>query len=187
MLLNAQTRNYGDSIKDFQETYVIKHEVVQGKDKKYFRFYPADEDYKVVARLTKLQDTIGFIMKTSGTKDKRFFRYASLQFILKGLPLQLTLYQSEQLMQDSTYKNYLFLPFTDNTSGGKSYGGGRYIDLDINDIENNAVVIDFNKAYNPYCAYTSGYNCPIPPRENNLDIAIKAGEQKFKKEIKNRK
>lgn len=185
--LAAQQGNYVEAIKDYQEAYVIKHEVVKGKEKKHIKFYPVNETYKVAAGFSKINDTVGFIMKTSGTKDKRYFRYGALLFTLNGVALRLTLYQSEQLMQDSTYKNYLFLPFTDHTSGEKSYGGGRYIDLELDDVKNNQVIVDFNKAYNPYCAYTSGYNCPIPPRENNLPVAIKAGEKNFKKEIKNRK
>jgi uncharacterized protein (DUF1684 family) len=84
-------------------------------------------------------------------------------------------------MNDSTYKNYLFLLFTDATSGADSYGGGRYIDLSMQDIIDNSVLIDFNKAYNPYCAYASGYNCPIPPRENHIPFPIKAGEKDFGK------
>ena len=84
-------------------------------------------------------------------------------------------------MNDEKYKNYLFVPYTDLTSGNKSYGGGKYLDFMMEDIQNNMLLIDFNKAYNPYCAYTSGYNCPIPPRENNLLIAIKAGEMNFGK------
>ncbi len=187
MILAAQQGNYVEEMKDHRESYVIKHEVVQGKDKNHFRFYPVDENYKVAARFTKIIDTVGFVMKTSGTKDKRFYRYGLLHFAWNGLPVQLTLYQSDQLMHDSSYKNYLFLPFTDLSSGQKSYAGGRYIDLEMNEIKNDQVLIDFNKAYNPYCAYTTGYNCPIPPRENNLSIAITAGEKNFKKEVKSRK
>jgi uncharacterized protein (DUF1684 family) len=89
-------------------------------------------------------------------------------------------YQSEELMKLPDYADYLFLPFTDATSGEESYANGRYIDLRIKDIGNNQYTIDFNKAYNPYCAYVSGkYNCPIPPAENNLAVAIRAGEMKF--------
>ncbi len=187
LMIAAQPVTYVEEMKDHRELYVIKHEVVQGKDKKYFRFYPVNEVYRVVANLESISDTVGFIMKTSGTKDKKFFRYATLHFILDGLPQRLTMFQSAQLMKDSTFKNYLFLPFTDHTSGGKSYAGGRYIDLETGDINNQQVIIDFNKAYNPYCAYSTGYNCPIPPRENDLSIPIKAGEKKFKGAIKSRK
>ena len=84
-------------------------------------------------------------------------------------------------MSSEKYKDYLFIPFTDKTSGIETYGGGRYIDLVLSDIVNKTCTIDFNKAYNPYCAYTAGYNCPIPPKENDLPVAIKAGELNFAK------
>ena len=76
------------------------------------------------------------------------------------------------------YKDYLFLPFTDLTNGDTTYGGGRYIDMRIP--EKNTIILDFNQSYNPYCAYGGNYSCPIPPAENNLDIAITAGVKKFK-------
>ncbi|MEI9956742.1 MAG: DUF1684 domain-containing protein [Ferruginibacter sp.] len=95
--------------------------------------------------------------------------------------MQLTVYQSKSLTKNDQYKDYLFIPFTDATSGDESYGSGRYIDILTTDIKNNTVTIDFNKAYNPYCAYTTGYNCPIPPRENYLIVAVKAGEKSFAK------
>jgi uncharacterized protein (DUF1684 family) len=83
-------------------------------------------------------------------------------------------------MESEKYRNLLFLPFTDRTTGKESYDGGRYIDLDMSSIQNNEVVIDFNKAYNPYCAYVSGrYSCPIPPAENRLAVAVKAGEMRY--------
>lgn len=94
--------------------------------------------------------------------------------------MQLNLYQSQDLLQNEQYKTYLFLPFTDATTGKESYHAGRYIDLKMEDIIDGKVVIDFNKAYNPYCAYVTGrYNCPIPPSENNLSIAIIAGEKDY--------
>ncbi len=85
-------------------------------------------------------------------------------------------------MQDPKFKDELFIPFTDLTSGESSYGGGRYIDINVNDIVGGSFELDFNKAYNPYCAYVTGkYNCPIPPKENNLSVAIQAGEKIFGK------
>jgi uncharacterized protein len=179
--LQAQPKKYGKKIKEYQAAYVQGHEVVVENDKKYFRFYNSNKRYKVIARFEKLTDTVGFIMKTSGTKDKKFFRYGRIHFTLNDRPLSLTLYQSEQLMTDTAYKDYLFLPFTDLTSGIQSYGGGRYLDPTLGEIRDNTIEIDFNKAYNPYCAYATGYNCPIPPRENDLPVAIKAGEKAFGK------
>jgi uncharacterized protein (DUF1684 family) len=175
-------QSYTKYISKYRKDYVKKHEVVTGKsDKKYFRFFPADALYKVEARYTPETDTVGFMMPTSSKKMKKFFRYGRLDFELNGKALQLQLYRNHALMTDSVYKNHIFLPFTDLTSGEESYGGGRYIDLETTDIVNNRVVIDFNKAYNPYCNYSDGYNCPLPPRENDLPVAIRAGEQNFAK------
>ena len=80
-------------------------------------------------------------------------------------------------MQQEKYRDYLFLPFTDNTNGEQTYTGGRYIDLSIPD--GDTIVVDFNKAYNPYCAYNKKYSCPIVPSVNNLDTEIRAGVKAF--------
>lgn len=181
LTIQAQKNNrYKDSIQSYQHSYVQEHEVVKSGDKQFFQFFPIKEKYRVNAELIPIDDSIGFSMKTSGTKLKKFYRFGKLEFKIGKENLSLTIYSSEQksLVKDSTH---LFLPFTDNTSGEKSYGGGRYIDLYFLDIHNNQIEIDFNKAYNPYCAYTTGYNCPIPPRENHLPISISAGEMDFKK------
>jgi uncharacterized protein (DUF1684 family) len=74
----------------------------------------------------------------------------------------------------------LFLPFQDETNGDDTYGGGRYMDLKITDIRDNRITLDFNKCYNPWCAYSDGYNCPVPPKSNHLPIEVKAGEKMFK-------
>ena len=78
---------------------------------------------------------------------------------LTALPEQQhQVYQSKKLMHTDEYKDYLFIPFTDATNAMETYEGGRYIDISISGITNNKVIIDFNKAYNPYCCYTTGYN-----------------------------
>ena len=74
-------------------------------------------------------------------------------------------------------KDHLFVPFKDWTNGEESYGGGRYIDLKTGDITDGKITIDFNKCYNPWCAYSDGYNCPIPPVENHFELKIEAGEK----------
>jgi uncharacterized protein (DUF1684 family) len=85
-------------------------------------------------------------------------------------------------MQNPKYGDYLFIPFTDLTSGNESYVSGRYFDFKKSDILNKNFELDFNKVYNPYCAYISNrYSCPIPPKENNLPVAIRAGEKVFGK------
>ena len=177
----AQKNSYSDSLKSFQKNYIQTHEVVKKADWKYFKFFPVTEKYRVLAAFEKINDTSGFIMKTSGKLSKKYFRYGMISFTLDNKPFHLTVYQSEQLMKNEEYKNYLFVPFTDLTSGEQSYAGGKYIDLMLEDIKNNTILLDFNKAYNPYCAYATGYNCPIPPRENDLPVEIKAGEMAFGK------
>lgn len=120
-------------------------------------------------------------MNTSSGVKKKHFIYGRLNFKINNLPVQLYVYQSAALMKQEKLKDYLFVPFGDATSGFESYGGGRYIEFFINDIKNNKFVLDFNKAYNPYCAYTTGFNCPLPPVENLLKIAISAGEKNYGK------
>jgi hypothetical protein len=82
-------------------------------------------------------------------------------------------YQNLGLLKNPEYEDYLFLPFNDYTNGNETYGGGRYLDVRIP--KGNTMVLDFNKAYNPYCAYTYGYSCPVPPRGNSLETEINAG------------
>jgi hypothetical protein len=110
-------------------------------------------------------------------------RVGTLTFTIHDTTLHLTVYKSLLLSSNSAYANYLFIPFTDITTGDETYGSGRYLDIELSDIKNNFVELDFNKAYNPYCAYSTNYNCPIPPKENNLSIAIKAGEKTFAKKL----
>lgn len=175
-------KNYIDSINFYITNYINNHEVIKGEDTQYFRFFPPDEKYKVVARFKKTINSKWFSMETSGATKKTFRVYGSLHFSINDTSVTLNLYQSQSLMNTDEYQDHLFLPFADLTSGEETYVSGRYIDLLITDIINNQVKIDFNKAYNPSCAYVSGkYNCPIPPLENQVEVAILAGEKIFAK------
>ncbi len=151
------------------------------EDLQYLRFYDADSTYQVTAKAELLTNQSPFIIPAFDGTAKQYVRYALLSFTLKGKPIQLTIYKSIALSQNPAFSNYLFLPFTDATNGTTTYGGGRYIDLTTRDIKNGSIVIDFNKAYNPYCAFASGYSCPKPPDENKIDLAIEAGEKSFGK------
>lgn len=174
--------NYADSMSAYQANYVQSHEVVTGTDKESFRFFPVDERYRITAIFEKKNDSKWFSMETSGSMRKIFRVYGVLRMVINDTTVRLNLYQSQNLMNSDEYKDQLFLPFTDLTSGEETYDAGRYIDLVIADITGNKVIIDFNKAYNPYCAYVNGkYNCPIPPKENELPVAILAGEKTFAK------
>ncbi|HVF82162.1 MAG TPA: DUF1684 domain-containing protein [Flavisolibacter sp.] len=171
---------YEDSLKMFIKTYVHNHEVVKGQDKDHMQFYQVDKAYKVTANFKAADKAGWFTFKTSGKQPKVYKLYGTLSFVIGNEPCRLNVYQSQDLMTNEAYKNYLFLPFTDATSGKETYASGRYLDVTTDEIKNNKVLLDFNKAYNPYCAYVSGvYNCPIPPKENALPIAVKAGEKSF--------
>ncbi|WP_313189681.1 peptide deformylase [Sphingobacterium sp.] len=146
----------------------------------YVTFYPAKRDYVVTARVEQLFNEPTFRMPTYDGTSNEYRRYGLLSFELNGKEHRLTAYQSVALFQNATYKNHLFVPFMDSTTGETSYEGGRYLDLSISDIEDGKITIDFNRAYNPYCAYSNGYRCPQPPKDNVLDAAIEAGEKKYK-------
>lgn len=178
--LNAQAPHYPDSINAFRENYISTHAVIKEKDRQGLQFFPVDTAYCTTVRVERIYEAPWFAMPTSGKISKTFRVYALLHFSVNGVPVKLNVYQSQQLMQSDAYKDYLFIPFTDLTNGEQTYENGRYIDLLTGDLEKEVCYIDFNKAYNPYCAYVSNvYNCPIPPAENHLGIPIKAGEKKF--------
>ena len=176
--------SYKDSIQGYIDEYVKDHEVVKGDDKKYLQFFPIDEAYRVAGNFEKAKDSKWFLMETSGHEKKMYRVYGTISFTIHDTTATLNVYQAQNLMSDPKYKDYLVLMFTDKTSGNESYDVGRYLDLTTGDIKNNKVVIDFNKSYNPYCAYEKDkYNCPIPPKENNLPLAIRAGEKTYGRKI----
>jgi hypothetical protein len=178
----SQKNNYADSLKKFRDNYISTHEVVTGDDRKKLNFFPIDKAYAVSAKLEKIQQSAWFAMETSGKEKQTYRPYGVLHFTVQNAVLKLNVYQSKDLMGMAEYADYLFVPFTDSTNGSRTYENGRYIDFRLADISNGMVLLDFNKAYNPYCAYVKGiYNCPIPPAENSLPLYITAGEMKFKK------
>jgi uncharacterized protein (DUF1684 family) len=179
-------QNHKAQIAEFRKGYMddfLKdpRSPLKQEDLQYLRFYDADSTYRVTAKAELLTNQTPFVIPAFDGTAKQYVRYALLSFTLKDKALQLTIYKSIALSANPAYSNYLFLPFNDNTNGKETYGGGRYIDLTTKDVKNGSIVIDFNKAYNPYCAFASGYSCPKPPDENNLDIAIPVGEKTFGK------
>jgi len=179
--------NYTASIKDFQYELNTKYADKENspltkKDLKKFKsldFFPIDSTYKVIAIFVRTPNEIPFEMTTTTSRKSIEIKYGEVHFTLNNTPLKLNIYQNQELKLTEEYKNYLFLPFTDLTNSNGSYGGGRYIDLEIPG--GDTMVIDFNRAYNPYCAYNEKYSCPIPPRENNLSVAIKVGIKDYHK------
>ncbi|PHS07158.1 MAG: hypothetical protein COA88_09175 [Kordia sp.] len=151
---------------------------IDRKDFKGLEFFNIDLNYRVEARLKRTPKTTFFEMKTTTSRVSEERIYGVLSFKIDGKEYKLNVYQGKALMTNEEYKDYLFLPFTDLTNGETSYGGGRYIDLTIP--KEDTILLDFNKAYNPYCSYNSRYSCPIPPSENHLEIDVIAGVKKYK-------
>lgn len=150
------------------------------EDRSHFKaleFFSIDKKYIVEAVLIRTKKEKTFQMKTSTDRTPLYKKYGELHFTLEGKEMKLNVYQNIDLIKLQDYKDYLFLPFSDLTNGKESYIGGRYIDMRIP--QGHKVTIDFNKAYNPYCAYNYEYSCPIVPLENDLNIEIKAGVKKF--------
>lgn len=175
-------KSYKDSLQAYIDDYVKDHEVVKENDKKYLQFYPVNETYRVRAKFEKVNNSNWFLMETSGHEKKMYRIYGKVSFSIHDTAVSLNIYQSQSLLEDPKYKDYLLLLFTDKTSGNGSYDGGRYLDFTFKDIKKNEIMIDFNKAYNPYCAYEKDkYNCPLPPKENNLAVTIAAGERNYEK------
>ncbi len=151
-------------------------------DLPYLRFFEPDSAYRIRAEFVASPKSEPFEMLTYSGQRKPYVKYGDLQFTLAGKKQTLDVYQSLDLRKMPQYRDYLFVPFKDLTNAHESYGGGRYVDFRVVDITGVECTLDFNKAYNPYCAYATGYNCPIPPKANHLEVKIEAGEMNFGKE-----
>ena len=168
-----------ESYKDGSKSPLKKNDL---KNFKGLEFYPVDSSFIVTARLTKTKDATTFEMATTTDRKPLYKEYGILTFTLKGIDCSLTVYQSQDDLRDEKYKDFLFLPFTDNSSGNGSYAGGRYMDVMTTDEKTDGtIVLNFNNSYNPYCAYNEKFSCPLTPRQNHLSLAVKAGIKDFKK------
>lgn len=145
-------------------------------DRKKFKglhYYPTDLKYAmvgVIQRYPSEPKPLYVNLPTSMNKEKKYVKYGSFRFKLEGKEYVLQIYRP-------LGGGDLFLPFKDKTSGKETYSEGRY--LNIEPMPEGKVLIDFNRAYNPFCAYNTRYTCPFPSRENWLDIEIRAGEKRF--------
>jgi uncharacterized protein (DUF1684 family) len=192
LLLLSSTASFAQDhkaqIAAFREKYKAdfledKNSPLKNEDLQYLRFYDADSTYRVEAKAEVVASAPAFVMPVFAGTGSEYVKYATLSMQVNGKPVTLSVYRNTRLAKIPAYADYLFLPFTDETNGKETYGGGRYIDLREADFKNGTVTIDFNKTYNPYCAFAGGYSCPKPPDENQLKIAIPAGEKKFAKEV----
>ncbi|WP_306643114.1 DUF1684 domain-containing protein [Sanyastnella coralliicola] len=170
--------SYRDSIDNVfsnPETSILPEDHIE--EFKGIPYYEINMDFRVEATFKPIDNGKTFEMKTTTDRLPKYRPYGTLSFKIDGKRYKLTVYQNLQLMENEQYKNYLFIPFTDETNFETTYSGGRYLDMTIEEVEADEVVIDFNRSYNPYCAYNSRYSCPIPPSENHLKTRIEAGVQ----------
>lgn len=182
MFLNAQTPyekalfHYRDSID--QAMYDSTTSILTPTDRIKFQrldYFPPDEKFRVNAVFIPSDKMEYFEMMTTTSRKPVYYIYGKLEFKIDSSTFSLNIYKPKDPLKG--YEDWLFCPFTDLTSGEETYGGGRYLDFRIQDM--NQPVIDFNYCYNPYCAYNSKYSCPVPPKENFLNIRIEAGVKKF--------
>ncbi len=158
-----------------EEEPLKKNLAVVTEDVNKLNYFPPDLKYKITAILEPIENKKVIVLPTSDGKEKQYLEYAFAKFKLEGKECKLLILE---IINAGPYKGTLFLAFADETSANETYGAGRYIDLKKVPGA-TSIVIDFNRAYNPYCAYSNNFSCPFPPKENILKIAVRAGEKKY--------
>ena len=138
-------------------------------------YFPVDPRFRLRARLQRYPTSEPVVLATSKGIPRNMVRYGFFEFEVDGVRQRLDAYKPAPVPGHHHEDTSLFVPFRDATSGKESYGAARYLDID--ESPSGDRILDFNLAYNPYCAYSDDYVCPFPPRENWLTIAIRAGEK----------
>ncbi len=134
------------------------------------RYFDPDPAYRVTATVEKLSAGPPYRVQMTRGETETYQPYGRAIFTLDGKTYRLLVFRSAE-------KDQLFVPFKDMTNGGESYGAGRYLDVPLSEVSGDELPLDFNRAYNPFCAYNPTYTCPIPPAENHLKVAVAAGEK----------
>jgi hypothetical protein len=182
-LAAAQTNDFVAEIAKHREEYkqnflLDQRAPLKEAELPFLRFFDADIKYRVKCEFTRTPQEKPFDLPTYSGITRLYVKYGYLTFGIDGEIHNLSVYKNLYLNLPK-YQNHLFLPFRDITNDEETYGGGRYIDLKIDEVESGNFFLDFNKCYNPWCCYSEGYNCPIPPIENHLEIRIPAGEKMY--------
>ncbi len=180
----------GESEEDYTERILQERENIRnflrGSDESPFasdsvpfkelNYYEPDPAYQVIARLERIEDHKLLTLPTSDGKEEKYIRYGYADFRLDDQSQRMLVLQPFEQQQPPM----LFVTFADATSGEETYGGGRYLNVEMpSRTGQKSLKLDFNLAYNPYCAYNPTFSCPLPPRENVLDIPIPVGEKNF--------
>jgi len=131
-------------------------------------YFDENEDFQLEVRVEKFPEQKQVMIQTSTGQTQVYTRYGKFKFSVDGQEAELTLYSSD---------NGFFLPFADSLAGEETYPAGRYLEPDP--LPGDHFLVDFNMAYNPYCAYNEMWSCPLTPSENRLKVPIRAGEKMF--------
>lgn len=172
-LKNGFCQDYTSEITTHREKY--KAETKGRFPEQVQDFYEPNAKFRIAATYKKPRKLKTISVPTSGVKIKDYTEFALVTFEVDGKKHKIMTYRQSPVLP--LYKNLVFVPFKDPTAPKDTYGGGRYMDMDVNDFKDGKVIMDFNKAYNPYCAFSDGWNCPIPPDQNHLKVRIEAGEK----------
>ncbi len=164
--------DHRNKISDFMKGSSESPFANQNVEYRELSYYAPDPTYRIEADYIPIGNRQPLSLATSDGKEENYEKYGYATFQLQGKSNKLLLLRSLESSSD-----YLFIPFADQTSGSETYGGGRYLNVTLTEQEH--ILLDFNKAYNPYCAYNENYSCPLPPKENRLNITIKAGEKNY--------
>jgi uncharacterized protein len=177
---------YADQVNEFRQEkdrfFATSHQSPIPHEQRHSGFdglsyYPPDEAFRVIAEIVPFEHPDVVQMATSTGDIRPQSRYAEIRFRIGDQNLRLVGFTDP----DVSHTHELFVPFRDATSGHDTYGAGRYLEIVLEHHADGAhtATIDFNLAYNPYCAYSPYYSCPIPPAENTLPVAITAGERNY--------
>ncbi len=175
--------NYSQTLDAYRKTYKSsflndERSPLNAEDIQYLDFFDPNTQWVLQCTCEIEKNNPIFEIPTYSGIQKPYKVYATVICHYEDKTINLQLYQSAQSMNPMA-ANLLFLPFKDETNSVTTYGGGRYINQNMSDIKDGTITIDFNKSYNPWCAYSDGYNCPIPPKENHLDLEVNAGEKMY--------
>jgi uncharacterized protein (DUF1684 family) len=153
-----------ENLKNGEESPILNKEAFSG-----LSYYPYNPIFAIDCKVKKAEKNRRITLQmTDGTEEELSY-FGEIEGQVQGETIQLSLYQHDN--------GDLFLPFKDKTAPQETYGGGRYLDIPISSLHDSGILINFNYAYHPYCAYNKNFACPVPPKENNLSIRIEAGER----------
>lgn len=170
--------NREDKLIDFSDSTTSRFSKEERENFTGFKYFDPDINYRVKARFIVDTTSQPFEMLTNTERKPVYRKYAVLEFKVNDTLQRLEAYQNMGFVDHPVYGKSLFVPFMDKTNGIDTYDAGRYMDIDIAD--NDSIILDFNTAYNPYCAYYDRWSCPLVPLVNQLDVSIRAGEKKYK-------